>query len=292
VGYDPETGDLGVAVQSKFFAVGSVVPWAKAGVGAIATQARGNTAFGPKGLSLLEQALPVEDVLKALLADDEGREERQVGIVDAHGKAASYTGSKCMAWAGGVAGEGFAAQGNILVSEETVAAMARAFEETDGVLGERLMRAIEAGQAAGGDSRGMQSAAIVIVRTGGGYGGFNDRYCDLRVDDHATPIAELRRLFDMWKGWALIDEGYRLCDAGAYDRAIAVGLESVALDPESGEPHYHLACYYSRAGRAEDALSELGRAAALDGSLKARAKADPDFKPLVDTPAFRAVVDE
>jgi tetratricopeptide (TPR) repeat protein len=167
--------------------------------------------------------------------------------------------------------------------------MARAFKETDGVLGERLMRAIEAGQAAGGDSRGMQSAAILIVRAGGGYGGFNDRYCDLRVDDHATPIAELRRLFDMWKGWALIDEGYRLCDAGAYEKAIAVGLENVALDPESAEPRYHLACYYSRAGRGEDALSELGRAVVLDGSLKARAKADPDFKPLLDAPAFRSL---
>jgi uncharacterized Ntn-hydrolase superfamily protein len=292
VGYDPETGDLGVAVQSKFFAVGSVVPWAQSGVGAIATQARGNTSFGPKGLSLLERGLPVEDVLKALLADDPGREERQVGIVDARGKAVSYTGAKCMAWAGGVSGDGFAAQGNILVGEETVAAMARAFEETDGILGERLMRAIEAGQAAGGDSRGMQSAAMLIVRKDGGYGGFNDRYCDLRVDDAANPIAELRRLFDMWKTWALIDEGYRLCDAGAFDKAIAVGLEGVALHPDSGEPYYHLACYYSRAGRPEDALRELARAVGLDGTLRARAKADPDFKPMAEAPAFLSLVSE
>jgi len=289
VGYDPATGDLGVAVQSKFFAVGSVVPWARTGVGAIASQAFGNTTFGPRGLALLEQGVPPQDVIAALLADDEAREQRQIGIVDAHGVSATYTGTKCMAWAGHEAGPAFSAQGNILVSEETVKAMAEAFRTTEGILGEKLMRALEAGQAAGGDSRGMQSAAILIVRDKGGYGGYNDRYCDLRVDDAADPIAELRRIFDMWKGEALIYEGYRLCDEGAWDEAFARGLEAVQMRPASGEPHYHLACYYSRAGRPEPALSELARAVTLDPSLGARALEDPDFEPLRNDPRFQAL---
>ena len=199
VGFDPKTSELGVAVQSRFFAVGSVVPWAEAGVGAIATQAFGNTTYGPRGLELLRQGVPVSEVLDRLLKDDRDRERRQVAIIDARGQAAAFTGKDCMSWAGHELGENCSAQGNILVSEGTVQAMARAFRETEGMLGERLMRALEEGQKAGGDSRGMQSAAILIVKERGGYGGFNDRYCDLRVDDHQNPIAELRRLFGLWK---------------------------------------------------------------------------------------------
>jgi uncharacterized Ntn-hydrolase superfamily protein len=289
VGYDPETGDLGVAVQSKFFAVGSVVPWAKAGIGAIASQAYGNTTFGPRGLALLEEGVPVQDVIARLIADDADREQRQIGVVDARGVSAAYTGSKCMAWAGHESGPYFSAQGNILVSEATVKAMAEAFRATDGVLGERLMRAIEAGQAAGGDSRGMQSAAILIVRAKGGYGGYNDRYCDLRVDDHPNPVAELRRIFDMWKGEALIYEGYRLCDEALWEEAFTRGREAVAMAPDRGEPRYHLACYYSRAGRWEMALAELADAVALDPSLKPRASEDPDFEPLRADPRFLAI---
>lgn len=292
VGFDPETQDLGVAVQSKFFAVGSVVPWAEAGVGAIASQAFGNTTFGPKGLALLSEGLSVEEVLARLLEDDPDREQRQVGVVDARGRPAAFTGSECLFWAGDTTGVNFAAQGNILVGKETVAAMARAFEETDGILGERLMRAIEAGQAAGGDSRGMQSAAIFIVREGGGYGGFNDRYCDLRVDDHDDPIAELRRLFDMWKERALILEGYRLCDAEDFEGAIALGREAIELSPESGEPHYHLGCYYSRAGAYEKALAEIVTALELEPSLKPWAREDPDLEPLLEEPEFRRITAE
>lgn len=292
VGFDPETGDLGVAVQSKFFAVGAVVPWAEAGVGAVATQAFGNTTFGPRGLALLKEDLSVEGVLKTLLDDDPDRERRQVGIVDASGRSAAFTGDSCLVWAGHRTGLGFAVQGNILVSEETVDAMATAFVETDGILGERLMRAIEAGQAAGGDSRGMQSAAILIVREGGGYGGFNDVYCDLRVDDHEDPIAELRRIFDMWKEHALILEGYRLCDAGDLEGAIGIGLEAVVLSPESGEPHYHLGCYYSRAGMYDEALAEIEKALELEPSLKPWAREDPDLSPLRERPEFQAITSE
>jgi uncharacterized Ntn-hydrolase superfamily protein len=197
--YDPENGDLGIAVQSKFLSVGAVVPWAKAGVGAIATQSWANTTYGPEGLRLMAEGLSAQETLEKLIEADEGRDRRQAGMVDAYGNAAAYTGKGCFAWAGHIVGEGFACQGNILVSEETVQAMARAFEGSHGELADRLVAALEAGQEAGGDSRGQQSAALLVVREKGGYGGFNDRYLDLRVDDHPTPIQELKRLLELHK---------------------------------------------------------------------------------------------
>lgn len=288
VGHDPATGEWGVAVQSKFFAVGSVVPWAKAGAGAVATQAFGNTTYGPRGLEMLAAGKDAQAVLDALLADDADRERRQVGIVDAQGNAATFTGKECQPWAGGEKGPGFTAQGNILVGETVVAAMARAYRETDGMLGEKLLRALEAGQEAGGDSRGMQSAAILVVKEKGGYAGFNDRYCDLRVDDHVAPIAELRRIFDLWKVQALIQDGYRLVEEGSFEDALAAGREAVALDA-SGEAHYHLACYLSRAGRRAEALASLNEATKRDASLGPRAATDPDFTPLREDAAFQAL---
>jgi uncharacterized Ntn-hydrolase superfamily protein len=201
VGHDPRTGDLGIAVQSKFLAVGAVVPWARAGVGAIATQSWANTTYGPDGLALLEQGLNPQEVIEQLTAGDDRPGHRQVGIVDAQGRSATFTGEDCFAWAGGIAGPHFAAQGNILVSEETVQAMAQTFldQQTSGVgeLADHLMAALAAGQAAGGDSRGMQSAALLVVRAKGGYSEFNDRYVDLRVEDHPSPINELRRILDL-----------------------------------------------------------------------------------------------
>jgi len=197
VGYDPVEKEWGIAVQSKFLGVGAVVPFAKAGVGAIATQSYANTAYGPKGLELLEQGKSAEDVLKLLTAEDGDREFRQVGIVDFKGGAATFTGKKCYSWAGGVTGEYFAAQGNILVDENTVKAMANTFIETKGSLADRLLTALNTGQAAGGDSRGMQSAALLVVKEKGGYGGYNDRYIDLRVDEHPDPINELIRIFHL-----------------------------------------------------------------------------------------------
>jgi len=197
VAYDPETHELGIAVQSKFIAVGAVVPWAKAGVGAIATQSFANTTYGPKGLGLLEQGDDPEEVIKDMIEDDQRRELRQVGVVNARGKSATYTGKKCNAWAGGIAEANFACQGNILAGEDVVKNMAKSFRESKGDLGTRLIDALQAGQEAGGDSRGMQSAALLIVREGWGYGGFNDRYRDLRVDDHAEPIKELKRVYDL-----------------------------------------------------------------------------------------------
>jgi uncharacterized Ntn-hydrolase superfamily protein len=290
VAFDPETRELGVAVQSRFFAVGAVVPWAKAGVGAIATQAFANTTFGPRGLDLLADGATPEAALEALLAGDDGRERRQVGIVDARGRALSYTGKECTAWAGGRTGTHYAVQGNILAGEAVVAAMARAFEETKGMLAERLMRAIEEGQRAGGDSRGMQSAAILVVKAGGGYGGFDDRYCDLRVDDSPDPIRELRRILDLWKVNALVLEGYRHVEAGDYAEAYASGREAMALDSTSGGPEYHMACYLSRGGRTSEALDMLATALGKDPRLAENARADPDLTPLRGQSRFEKLI--
>ena len=199
VGYDPNNGDLGVTVQSKFFAVGAVVPWAEAGVGAIATQSWANTTFGPNGLKLLKSGLSAEQTLERLVVDDQGRATRQVGIVDAKGNVANYTGDECNEWAGAVSGKHYTAQGNILAGEEVVNAMGKAFEETDGELADKLMAALFAGQEAGGDIRGQQSAALLVVQENSGYSGFNDRYIDLRVDDAEKPIEELQRLLEIHK---------------------------------------------------------------------------------------------
>ncbi|GAC1354551.1 MAG: DUF1028 domain-containing protein [Herpetosiphon sp.] len=197
VARDPRNGDLGIAVQSKFLAVGSVVPWAKAGVGAVATQALANVAYGQNGLALLEQGLDAASTMETLLQQDEGRNRRQLGIVDSAGRTAAWTGSDCYAWAGHVIGDGFTCQGNILTGPSVVDAMAEAFRSTTGELAERCVAALSAGQGAGGDRRGRQSAAIIVVRNRGSYGGWTDRYVDLRVDDHPDPIAELARLLHL-----------------------------------------------------------------------------------------------
>ncbi|MCG3258326.1 MAG: DUF1028 domain-containing protein [Candidatus Heimdallarchaeota archaeon] len=198
VAYDPKKKEWGVAVQSKFIAVGSIVPFAKVNVGAVATQAWANTSYGPKSLALLEQGMTAEETIKIITQHDEKREHRQVGIVDSFGNVASFTGKKCFDWAGHVSGENYTCQGNILVSEDTVLAMSHAYRETSGDLVEKLLAALEEGQEAGGDSRGKQSAAILIVKEEGAYDGGTDRYINVRVDEHEHPIKELRRVFELY----------------------------------------------------------------------------------------------
>ena len=198
VALDRKNGDLGVAVQSKFIAVGSVVPWAKAGIGAVATQASANVTYGPKAIKMLEEGLDSSEVLRRLLAEDESTQSRQVAVVDAKGIVAVHTGRECMDWAGHVTGDGFSCQGNILTEKNVVESMARAYEETGGDLIDRLLAALSAGQRAGGDRRGQQSAALLVVREKGGYEGFTDRYVDLRVDDSLQPIEELKRVFKVY----------------------------------------------------------------------------------------------
>lgn len=198
VARDPASGDLGIAVQSKFPSVGSLVPWVATDAGVIATQALANLEYGRTGLKLLRSGATAQQVLSILLENDEGREQRQVGIVDLNGNAVSFTGNECYDWAGGLVGEGVACQGNILVGKETVENMLKTYNDTDGDLAEKLMCALEAGQKAGGDSRGQQSANLLVYRFNGGYGGGSDVYIDVRVDDHPNATAELRRVFDLY----------------------------------------------------------------------------------------------
>src|SRR5512132_790132 len=198
VACDLPAGQWGVAVQSKFLAVGSVVPWAEPQVGAIATQSYANPRYGPDGLALLREGRTAEQVVAALTSADEGRDERQVGVVDGACRAATFTGSACHEWAGGRTGACYAAQGNILVSEATVDALAATFESNAHLeLGQRLIECLAAAQAAGGDRRGQQSASLLVVEKDAGYAKLSDTVIDLRVDDHARPIAELRRLFSL-----------------------------------------------------------------------------------------------
>jgi uncharacterized Ntn-hydrolase superfamily protein len=197
VAADPDASEVGVATQSKFLAVGAVVPWARGGVGAVATQSFAEVTFGPRGLELLEAGLDPQATLEQLLAADEKRETRQAGIVDASGRAASFTGKECFEHAGSLTGKGHACQGNILASDEVVPAMGAAFEQATGPLAERMIEALRAGQRAGGDRRGQEAAALLVAKPGGGYGGNNDRYIDLRVDHHDEPIEELSKLLSL-----------------------------------------------------------------------------------------------
>lgn len=240
---DLAAGQWGVATQSKFLAVGSVVPWAEPHVGAIATQAYANPRYGPEGLALLREGLSAEDVVDRLTSADEERAHRQLGVVDAAGRAATHTGDDCLAWAGGRTGEGYAAQGNILVSGATVDALAETFESSAGrPLAERLLDSLDAAEAAGGDSRGRQSAALVVVERDGGYASLSDVLVDLRVDDHPDPLVELRRIYRMHDAlfgstpreqWLTVDEALRaelddlLRRAGHSDLASWAGVENL-----------------------------------------------------------------
>jgi uncharacterized Ntn-hydrolase superfamily protein len=239
VACDLDAEQWGVAVQSKFLAVGSVVPWAEPHVGAVATQSYANPRYGPDGLALLRQGLPAEEVVERLTTADDGRETRQLGVVDAAGRGATFTGSECLEWAGGRIGEGYAAQGNILVSGATVDGLADAFESSAGSpLAERLLRALAGAQRAGGDRRGQQSASLLVVERDAGYAKLSDTVVDLRVDDHVRPIEELERLYGIHQQlfgstprdeWLTVDDvlreelGERLGRLG-YDGEVAEAL--------------------------------------------------------------------
>jgi uncharacterized Ntn-hydrolase superfamily protein len=232
VACDLDAGQWGVAVQSKFLAVGSVVPWAEPHVGAIATQSYANPRYGPDGLALLREGRSAAEVVEALTVADEGRAERQLGIVDGQGRAATFTGDECHEWAGGRTGNGYAAQGNILVSEETVAALAATFEQNGHLsLAERLIECLAAAQAAGGDRRGQQSASLLVVEKDAGYASLSDVIVDLRVDDHERPIVELRRLYGLHnelfgvtppEDWVTVD---RTLSAELRDRLTKLGYD-------------------------------------------------------------------
>jgi uncharacterized Ntn-hydrolase superfamily protein len=233
---DLEAGQWGVATQSKFLGVGSVVPWAEPGIGAIATQAYANPRYGPDGLALLREGLSAQEVVERLTAADEGRDHRQLGVVDGKGRGASFTGDDCMDWAGGRTSDCYAAQGNILVSAETVDAIAETFERAQGTLAERLLDCLDAAQAAGGDRRGQQSAALLVVERDGGYARLSHEVVDLRVDEHERPLEELRRIYVMHQaifGKTPADEWLDVDEELAAE--LRERLEQVGYDGELGE---------------------------------------------------------
>ena len=292
VAADPATGEVGVAVQSKYFAVGAVVPWARAGVGAVATQAAGVAGYGPRILDLLEAGVVPAAAIEQALTDDNARETRQLGVVHASGVSATWTGSECNDWAGDVRADGYAAHGNILAGEAVVTAMARAYEQTQGELAERLMAALEAAEAAGGDKRGQQSAALMVERLGAARSSREriDRVVDLRVDDHEQPIAELRRLLELHARERAAGEAYVLYERGEHAAAAAVLRAALERFPSDATLLYNLACFESLAGERESALRHLTRAVDVDPSFAGLARNDSDFDAIRDGAEFRRVV--
>ncbi len=270
VARDPETGELGIAVASRFFAVGSVVPWAKAGVGAVATQSFANTTFGWRGLELLEKGVTPEEAIKIMLRNDDNAKGRQVGIVSFDGKSATYTGGDCISWAGGRSGTNYAIQGNILASESVVTSMETTFLETKGTLAERLYAALFAGDEQGGDSRGKQSAAMIVVKEGAGYGGYTDRAIDIRVDDHKQPFKELGRLLNFAQMNYSWNEGWTLFTRKKYKEALPHMERTANLTPDNPEVLYDLTVIRLAAGDKDNALKALEKAIKLNPKLKNR----------------------
>ena len=269
VGYDAVNGDWGVAVASKYFSVGAVVPWAEAGVGAIATQANVNVGYGPRGLELLRQGLPAKDVLPRLLAEDQfpPTDGRQVAIIDGKGNIATYTGKNAPNWAGDRQGKNWTAQGNILVGPQVPEAMGRAFESTPGELAEKLFAALKAGDDAGGDSRGKQSASMLVVRKGGGRNINNDRYLYLNVDDNPQPIPELRRLLDMNLGLIYQGRVGQLRTAGK-DREAREAAAKVAKYLPSANAYLTLGAMDYALGDKPAALAGFRRALEMDPTVR------------------------
>lgn len=290
VARDSVMGELGVAVASRFFAVGSVVPWAKAGVGAVATQSFANTTFGPRGLELLQKGATPEEAIKILLRNDDDADGRQIGVVSSDGKSASYSGSKCLPWAGGRHGQNYAVQGNILAGESVVTSMEKAFLETKGTLAERMFAALLAGDKNGGDARGKQSAALLVVKEKAGYGGFADRAIDIRVDDHPEPFKELGRLLDYAQMNYSWNEGWTLFTQKKYAEALPHLDRAASMAPENPEVLYDLAVIQLAAGKKEIALGTLSKALTLNPKLKKQATGDNDLKSIRDNAKFVELV--
>lgn len=292
VAIDPGNGDLGVAVASRYFSVGSVVPWALAGVGAVATQANVNVGYGPQGIDLLRQGLTAKEVLQKLLADDKfpGKDGRQVAIVDAHGGVAAYTGPNAPRWAGDRQGKTWSAQGNILVGPRVPEAMGQAFESTKGELAERLYAALKAGDDAGGDSRGHQSASILVVRKGGGRNTNNDRYVYVNVDDNPRPFEELRRLLDLNLAYLYEDVSDRLTQKHDLPGALAAARTAERYGPSLPDAVETLAFLEYLSGDKAAALTDFERAKKLDThfekSFRDALDGSPELRPLKEDKVF------
>jgi uncharacterized Ntn-hydrolase superfamily protein len=287
---DPSTGELGEGVQSKAFAAGNRAVTIKGGVAVIAHQASANPMYGAVGLELLGAGMTPQQALDMMVRSDEGRDNRQVSILDAQGRTASWTGTGANDWKGHRCGVNYCAQGNILVGPEVVDAMARSFEGSSGPLAERLLAALDAAQAAGGDARGMQSAALVVAKPLAGSGGFSDRVVDLRIDDHKTPLGELRRLLNMVRSGQLLTEANRQMTAGDAAAATATAQKACDLSPENDNAWVGLASIHLRAGRKPAALDALKRAVELNPANKRQLPKNRNFDALVADPEFRRLI--
>ncbi len=268
VAFDPSTKDLGVAVQSRYFSVGSVVPWAEADVGAIATQSFVNVSYGPRGLQLLKKGQTVDEVINGLTQDDEAKEFRQLGIVDSRANAAAFTGKKCLEWAGSKVGKNYSIQGNILACEDVINRMADRFESSHGDLANKLVAALEGGEEAGGDARGRQSAALLVVRKNCGRGGYGDRYIDLRVENHPDPIAELKCLLELHRVYRLIDESEEKLATGNLEDALSTAREAVSLNPNIDDAHVDLGIICLKLDKREEAIKAFKEALRLNPKMK------------------------
>jgi uncharacterized Ntn-hydrolase superfamily protein len=287
---DPATGELGMAVQSKAFAAGNRAMTIKGGVAVIAHQASANPMYGSVGLELIATGMAPQQALEFMLRADEGRDNRQVAILDMQGRSAAWTGQSTNDWKGHTCGTNYCAQGNILTGAPVVAAMAKSFESSSGPLAERLMDALDAAQAAGGDARGMQSGAITIVRPLAGSGGFSDRVVDVRVDDHRTPLAELRRLLKLVRSGQLIQEANRKVTENNLAEAAAAVQRAVDMSPENDNAWVAAANIHLRAGRKTQALEAIRRAVELNPGNKRQLPKNTNFQSLAGDAAFLALV--
>jgi uncharacterized Ntn-hydrolase superfamily protein len=290
VAYDPVNADWGVAVASRYFSVGSVVPWAAAEVGAIATQANVNVGYGPRGLELLQQGHSAKQVLDQLLAEDkfDGKDGRQVAIVDAKGNIAAYTGPGAPNWAGDRQGKTWSAQGNILVGPEVVESMGRAFDATPGELAEKLYAAVKAGDESGGDSHGKQSASMLVVRKQGGRNTNNDRYIYINVDDNPEPLPELRRLLDLNLGYLYQDKTFKLLGVGKTREAHEAAVQEARYWPRRPEAHVTLGLFDYAEGDKTGALAELKTAQSLHGTAGFRKQ----FEAAAQRSTFKAILED
>lgn len=286
VAFDATAKELGVAVQSRYFSVGSIVPWAEADVGAIATQSFVNVSYGPRGLQLLKKGLAVDEVIEKLTTEDEGREYRQLGIIDAKGNSAVYTGKKCLEWAGCKIGKHYSAQGNVLASEEVVENMGREFESSRGDLADKLVAALEGGEKVGGDTRGRQSAAVLVVRKNKGRAGYGDRLIDLRVEDHKNPIAELKRLINLHRVYYLIDEAEAKLAIGDAENAVHTINKAIELNPNIDDAYLDLGMIYLKIGKKKKAIGAFKEVLRLNPKMRAIVEQLPRFGLIKDSKEF------
>ena len=287
---DPGTGELGMGVQSKAFAAGNRAMHAKGGVAVIAHQASANPMYGAIGVDLIERGYSPQEALDMMVASDEGRDRRQVAILDMDGRTAAWTGTGASDWKGHRCGRDYCAQGNILVGPEVVDAMAASFEASNGPLAERLMDALDAAEAAGGDARGKQSGAILVVAPRAGSGGFSDRVVDIRVDDHARPLGELRRVLNLFRSGQMVRNANASMAQGNLDEALATAAAARDKSPENDNAWVALAAVQTRMGRDADALESLRRAVELNPDRMRTLTRDRNFETLREHPGFRRLV--